>query len=89
MAAMRGEPADRPPLWLREGFDLLDPIPPADDFRNGWRAEPAHIKARVREILADSQVRTVVGASAGPMSKVSRRIVENYRALVEAIQEMA
>jgi uroporphyrinogen-III decarboxylase len=37
LAAMRGEPVDRAPIWLREGFELYQPPPPQDDFRNGWK----------------------------------------------------
>jgi uroporphyrinogen-III decarboxylase len=42
MAAIRGEAVDRPPIWLREGFYLTQPRPPADDFGQGWMAEPLY-----------------------------------------------
>jgi uroporphyrinogen-III decarboxylase len=43
MAAFRGEPVDRVPIWLREGFDFHHPIPRADDFLLGWRADPDYV----------------------------------------------
>ena len=42
-AAMAGEPVDRVPIWLREGFDFHLPIPPSDDFSLGWRADPDYV----------------------------------------------
>jgi uroporphyrinogen-III decarboxylase len=39
-AAFRGEPVDRVPIWLREGFDFHLPTPDAEDFALGWRADP-------------------------------------------------
>ena len=38
-AALLGEPVDRVPIWLREGFDFHLGLPDADDFSLGWRAE--------------------------------------------------
>jgi uroporphyrinogen-III decarboxylase len=46
LAALRGQPVDRVPIWLREGFEVLAPIPPADDFRNGWRNQPLYQSLR-------------------------------------------
>jgi uroporphyrinogen-III decarboxylase len=42
LAAFRGEPVDRVPIWLREGFPLLEGPAHADDFLNGWQAEPLY-----------------------------------------------
>ena len=41
-AAMRGEPVDRVPIWMREGFPVERPLPDADDFTRGWMAEPLY-----------------------------------------------
>jgi len=42
MAAMRGEPVDRAPIWLREGFFYTQPLAEADSFANGWQADPLY-----------------------------------------------
>ena len=42
-----------------------------------------HIRARVREITSFGKRRLVIGASAGPISAVSRRLVDNYKALID------
>jgi uroporphyrinogen-III decarboxylase len=44
LAAMLGEAVDRPPIWLREGFDFLQPIPGADHFSQGWKADPEYVE---------------------------------------------
>jgi uroporphyrinogen-III decarboxylase len=41
-AAMRGEPVDRAPIWLREGFPIGEPLPAADDFTQGWQQDPLY-----------------------------------------------
>jgi len=41
-AALKGEPVDRVPIWLREGFPLSEPVAEADDFSNGWQADPLY-----------------------------------------------
>lgn len=38
-AAIRGKKVDRAPIWLREGFEIIDPLPPESDFRNGWKQD--------------------------------------------------
>ncbi len=38
-AAMNGDPVDRVPIWVREGFDVHKPLPPADDYFLSWRRE--------------------------------------------------
>ena len=38
-AAMRGEPVDRVPVWLREGFPIVEPFPEADHFTLGWQTQ--------------------------------------------------
>jgi len=44
-AAILGQPVDRVPIWLREGFDLLDrKTPNPDDFTDGWQADPDYIE---------------------------------------------
>jgi hypothetical protein len=42
LSAMTGGAVDRPPLWLREGFPVLDGPAEADDFQRGWQAEPLY-----------------------------------------------
>ncbi|MCX7016101.1 MAG: hypothetical protein NTW86_26675 [Candidatus Sumerlaeota bacterium] len=39
-AAILGEPIDRVPIWLREGFDFCTPPAGKDNFAHGWQAEP-------------------------------------------------
>lgn len=41
-AAYRGDPVDRVPIWLREGFPILSGPADADNFRAGWQAEPLY-----------------------------------------------
>ena len=43
-AATEGKPVDRPPIWVREGFDLHVPPPSRDHFSQGWRAEPDYLE---------------------------------------------
>jgi hypothetical protein len=40
--AITGAPVDRPPIWLREGFDFHRPPANADDFSLGWQADPVY-----------------------------------------------
>ncbi|MBI2939435.1 MAG: hypothetical protein HYY04_03275 [Chloroflexi bacterium] len=47
-------------------------------------AEPAQIRQRVREILALGKERLILGTSAAPISWITPRLAENYRAFVEA-----
>jgi len=35
-AALKGEPVDRVPIWLREGFPIGEPFPQEGDFSRGW-----------------------------------------------------
>jgi uroporphyrinogen-III decarboxylase len=42
MAALKGEPVDRVPIWLREGFPIAQPFPKADDFTRGWQWEETY-----------------------------------------------
>ena len=42
LAAMRGDPVDRVPIWLREGFDLYDEPPDQDDFKDGWKHDQVY-----------------------------------------------
>jgi uroporphyrinogen-III decarboxylase len=41
-AALRGEPVDRAPIWLREGFPIGELLPAADDFTQGWQQDPLY-----------------------------------------------
>lgn len=41
-AALRGEPVDRVPIWLREGFPTVNGPADADDFQRGWQADPLY-----------------------------------------------
>jgi uroporphyrinogen-III decarboxylase len=42
--AITGAPVDRPPIWLREGFDFHRPPAEADHFALGWQADPEYRK---------------------------------------------
>jgi len=42
LATMRGEEVDRVPIWLREGFPVTEGPADADDYANGWQADPAY-----------------------------------------------
>ena len=46
-----------------------------------------HIKKRVLEILESGRDRLIVGSSAGPISTVTPRLVENYKAWVDTVVE--
>jgi len=35
--ALRGDPVQKIPIWLREGFPIGEPFPPVDDFTMGWQ----------------------------------------------------
>ena len=50
-------------------------------------AEPDHIRKRVREILSLGDRRLILGASAGPITKITPRLAENFRAWVETAIE--
>ena len=39
IAAIEGEPVDRVPIWLREGFPIAEPLADADHFTLGWQAQ--------------------------------------------------
>ena len=41
-AAYRGDPVDRVPIWLREGFALSHPPAEADHFNAGWQTDPLY-----------------------------------------------
>ena len=41
-AAFRGEEVDRVPIWLREGFPVLDGPAGADHFQRGWQQDPLY-----------------------------------------------
>jgi uroporphyrinogen-III decarboxylase len=43
-AAFHGEPVDRVPIWLREGFPVITGPAAANDFRNAWQAEPLYLE---------------------------------------------
>jgi uroporphyrinogen-III decarboxylase len=45
-AALLGEPVDRIPIWLREGFELDKSLPSKENFLRGWKQDPLY-----REIL--------------------------------------
>jgi hypothetical protein len=50
-------------------------------------AEPAHIRKRVKEILSFGRRRLILSASAGPITHVTPRLVDNYRAMIDAALE--
>lgn len=62
-AAYLGLPVDRPPIWLREGFEVHKPIPPAEDFRDGWRTQKLY--RELRECVAP-HIDLVEGWGVGP-----------------------
>lgn len=55
LAAHRGEPVDRAPIWLREGFPVGERYPAADDFSNGWMHDPLY-KALYDDIAPHADV---------------------------------
>ena len=46
-------------------------------------ATEAHVRTRVHEIFETGKRRLILSASAGPISKLSPRLLANYRALIE------
>lgn len=50
-------------------------------------AAPARIRKRIQEIARYGPKRLILGASAGPISEVSRQLADNYRAWIEAALE--
>lgn len=42
LAAFQRLPVDRAPIWLREGFPILEGPAEADNFGNGWQAAPLY-----------------------------------------------
>ncbi|MBF0246334.1 MAG: hypothetical protein HQL31_13900, partial [Planctomycetes bacterium] len=42
LAAFKGEEVDCAPVWLREGFDIAGQPASADDFSQGWQADPGY-----------------------------------------------
>jgi uroporphyrinogen-III decarboxylase len=42
LAAHRGDPVDRAPIWLREGFPIGEPYPAVGDFTDGWMHDPVY-----------------------------------------------
>ncbi len=47
-AATRGDPVDRVPIWLREGFPIGERYPDPDHFTLGWLDDPLY-----RDLYAD------------------------------------
>ena len=41
-AALQGKPVDRAPIWLREGFPMVNGPADADNFNCGWQADPLY-----------------------------------------------
>ena len=41
-AALVGEPVDRAPIWLREGFPVAEAYPSQDDFSSAWMWAPLY-----------------------------------------------
>ena len=50
-------------------------------------ATPEHIRQRVREIMDTGKRRLVISASAGPISRMTPKLIANYRAWVEEAME--
>ena len=48
---------------------------------------PDHIRARIKEIAEHGPRRLILGASAGPISKVTPQLAENYKAWIDAALE--
>lgn len=42
LAALSGKTPDRVPIWLREGFPVGQKLPGAEDFTQGWMADPLY-----------------------------------------------
>jgi uroporphyrinogen-III decarboxylase len=66
---------DRLTLMGNLEFDMLE------------SGEPRQIRQHVRDILALGSRRLILSASAGPISAVSRRLVENYKAWIDTALE--
>ena len=66
-AALLGRPVDRPPIWLREGFDFISG-PAAEDHRFlGWQAE-----ATYRDLWEFAGEHCVMQTSWGPGGQFNR-----------------
>ncbi len=50
-------------------------------------SEPEHIRDRVKEILSYGKRRLILGASAGPMTFVTPKLVKNYRTWIDTALE--
>jgi uroporphyrinogen-III decarboxylase len=50
-------------------------------------AEPAEVRRQVRAVLAHGTRRLILAASAGPISAVTRRLVDNYRTWIDTALE--
>jgi hypothetical protein len=62
-AATLGEPVDRVPIWLREGFEFHLPPPTRDDFSGSWQALPEYLAFReFAEPFCDLRVNWAPGA---------------------------
>ncbi len=55
-----------------------------DELEN---SRPDQIRERVRDILSLGKERLILGASAGPINAVTTRLVENYKAWIDAYRE--
>jgi len=44
MAAHRGQPVDRVPIWLREGFPVGEPYPERGHYTLGWMHDPLYVE---------------------------------------------
>jgi hypothetical protein len=49
--------------------------------------EPDEIRRQVREVLALGSHRLILTSSAGPITAVTRRLVDNYKAWIDAARE--
>lgn len=56
-------------------------------FSDLCNAEPEVIRGQVREVLSFGTRRLILGASAGPITHVSRRLVDNYKAWIDTALE--
>ncbi|MFW5923158.1 MAG: hypothetical protein ACOCSQ_02115, partial [Planctomycetota bacterium] len=57
------------------------------EFDDIEHKEPAQIREHVRDQLSYGTKRLIMTTSAGPISSVSRRLVDNYKAWIDAIRE--
>jgi hypothetical protein len=79
---------DRTFAWGGGGFTRAIVIPPGNmEFDQLEHGEPGEIRQRVRDQLSPGKKQLSMTTSPGPIIQVSRRLVENYKAWINAALE--